>query len=497
MRLARILDLGQLLQGNAETEFTSIAYDSRRVEPGALFVAVTGFKTDGHQFVPAALEKGAAVLVVERPVQAPDQVAVLQVPSSRQAMALLADRFYGQPSQQLRMIGVTGTNGKTTTTHLIRALLKAAGHEVGLIGTVNNYVGDQALPVEHTTPEAVDLQELLARMVAARSDYAVMEVSSHALDLHRVDGVEYDVAVFTNLTQDHLDFHGSMEAYREAKGKLFAGLGRNARKQGPKAAVLNADDPASARYRELAAAPVVTYGIRQPADLTARDMEVGPKGCRYTLVTPRGEVRLELKFTGLFNVYNSLAAAAVGLVEGLDLATIKRALETTAGVAGRLEPVEEGQPFGVFVDYAHTPDGLENVLQAARGFARGRVISVFGCGGDRDRTKRPQMGRISAELADYTIITSDNPRTENPEAIVREIEAGYREARPDPATYEVVVDRAAAIRHAISVALPDDVVVIAGKGHETYQIFADRTVHFDDREVARAAIAERLAGEGR
>lgn len=493
MRLAELADLGHIRQGNPAAEISGLAYDSRRVAPGHLFIAVPGFRADGHDFIPDALRRGATAVVVERPVALPADVAVLEVASARRAMPAIAARFHGFPSRRMRVIGVTGTNGKTTTTHLIRAILMEQGQRVGLLGTVHNYIGDQVLPVEHTTPEAADLQELLAQMAAAGSDAAVMEVSSHALELHRVDDVEFDVAVFTNLTQDHLDFHGDLTAYREAKGKLFANLGAAAVKPGPRAAVLNADDPASTRYRELSRVPVITYGLAAPADVTARDITITPRGAGFTLVTPQGELPMQLKLTGRFNVYNSLAAVCAGLTEGISLDIIRRALERTSGVAGRLEAVEAGQPFGVFVDYAHTPDGLENVLAAARGFTGGRVIAVFGCGGDRDRTKRPQMGRIAAELADYAIITSDNPRSEEPAAIVQEVAAGFAERRPDPAAYELVVDRADAIARAVALARAEDVVVIAGKGHETYQIFRDRTIHFDDREVARAAIAGVLA----
>ncbi|BDG60761.1 UDP-N-acetylmuramoyl-L-alanyl-D-glutamate--2,6-diaminopimelate ligase [Caldinitratiruptor microaerophilus] len=467
--------------------------DSRQVTPGAAFVAIRGLRADGHDFVGEAAARGAALVVVERAVPAPAGVAVLEVPSSRRALAAIAARFHGHPSRRLRVIGVTGTNGKTTTTHLIRAILKAAGHPTGLIGTVRNWVVDEALPVVHTTPEAPELQALLARMVDAGAHHAVMEVSSHALALHRTDELEFDIGVFTNLTQDHLDFHGDMDAYREAKGILFRRLGEGV-KPGPKAAVLGADDPASAYYRSLCRVPVLTYGVRERADVRAEDIRIEPEGAAYTLVTPGGSARLHLQFTGLFNVYNSLAAAATAVVEGIPLDVIQGALEATGGVDGRMEAVRAGQPFGVFVDYAHTPDGLENVLRAVRAFARGRVIVVFGAGGDRDPTKRAPMGRIAARLADYAVITSDNPRTEDPESIVRQVEQGFLEVAPAGDRHEVRVDRTEAIARAVEIARPGDVVVIAGKGHETYQIVGDRRIPFDDREVARRAIQARLAG---
>lgn len=494
MLVRECLGIGRLTQGDSETACTSVVHDSRRARPGSLFVAVPGFQYDGHRFVADAVAAGAVAVVAERPVEVPPEVAVIQVESSRRALAQLSATFYRHPSHRIRVVGVTGTNGKTTTTHLIRAILMEQGYRVGMIGTVHNFVGEAPLPVVRTTPEAPDVQALLAQMVDIGTEYCVLEVSSHALDLHRVDTVEFDAGVFSNLTQDHLDFHGDLTRYRDAKAKLFEMVGRPGVKGGPKSVVLNADDPASAYYQRCTAAPVISYGLDSGADITAHDVVVTSKGSSFTLAAPLGEVQINLKLAGRFNVYNALAAAALCLQEGVDLETIKRALERTSGVAGRLEAVHAGQPFGVFVDYAHTPDGLENVLRTAQGFARGRVIVVFGCGGDRDRSKRPRMGRIAARLADYTIITSDNPRTEDPEMIMADVEAGVRYG--GCAFYEAMPDRSEAIAHAIGIARPDDVVVIAGKGHETYQIFRDRTVPFDDREVARAQIEALLAQRG-
>ncbi|QIA26841.1 UDP-N-acetylmuramoyl-L-alanyl-D-glutamate--2,6-diaminopimelate ligase [Thermaerobacter sp. PB12/4term] len=477
--------------GPAGRPIQGITYDSRRVEPGFLFVAIRGLRYDGHSFIAEAVARGAAAVVGERPL-ALEGVPYVQVPSSRLALGLLASAFYGHPSASLVMVGVTGTNGKTTTTHLIRWVLEAGGHPTGLIGTVHNIIAGRSLPVERTTPEAADLQKLLAAMRDEGMTHAVMEVSSHALALQRVAGCAFDVGVFTNLTQDHLDFHASMEDYAAAKARLFSRLGRNeipgTTKPGPKAAVINADDPWGEFMAARSNAPVVTYGLNRPADITARQVEVEPGGIRFILVSPQGEAPVRLRLTGRFNVYNALAAAGAGLVLGLDPATVARGLESLQAVPGRLERIDRGQPFAVIVDYAHTPDGLENVLRGVRELAgQGRVICVFGCGGDRDRGKRPQMGAISARLADYTVLTSDNPRSEDPEAILDDIETGVR--RVPGAAYERVTDRAAAIRRALELARPGDVVVIAGKGHEDYQIFADRTIHFDDREVAAEALA--------
>ncbi|GAB6875894.1 UDP-N-acetylmuramoyl-L-alanyl-D-glutamate--2,6-diaminopimelate ligase [Thermaerobacter litoralis] len=484
--------------GPADRVVAGITYDSRRVEPGFLFVAIRGLRYDGHSFIDEAVARGAAAVVGERAL-ALEGVPYVQVPSSRLALGLLAAAFYGHPSSRLVLVGVTGTNGKTTTTHLIRWVLEAGGHPTGLIGTVHNIIGGRSLPVERTTPEAADLQRLLAAMRDEGMTHVVMEVSSHALSLQRVAGCAFDIGVFTNLTQDHLDFHASMEDYAAAKARLFARLGRNevpgTTKPGPKAAVINADDPWGRFMADRSSAPVITYGLRERADITAREVEVGPGGIRFVLVSGQGEVPVRLRLTGRFNVYNALAAAGAGLALGLDPGTVARGLESLPAVPGRLERIDRGQPFAVIVDYAHTPDGLENVLKGVRELAgQGRVICVFGCGGDRDRGKRPQMGAISARLADYTVLTSDNPRSEDPEAILDDIEAGVRQV--PGAAYERVTERAAAIRRALELARPGDVVLIAGKGHEDYQIFADRTIHFDDREVAAEALAAMGYGGG-
>ncbi|MCL5676862.1 MAG: UDP-N-acetylmuramoyl-L-alanyl-D-glutamate--2,6-diaminopimelate ligase [Firmicutes bacterium] len=496
MRLSHLLKLipTARIEGPGSLDVTALSYDSRQVTPGSLFVAIRGLVTDGHLFVDDAISAGAAAVMVERDVPVPEGVVKVVVPDSREALAMAAATLYGHPSKKLRLIGVTGTNGKTTTTYLIRSILRAQGFKVGLIGTVKALIDDEEIPAGRTTPESLDLQALLARMVRAGCDYAVMEVSSHALDLKRVASCEFDAGVFTNLTQDHLDYHGTLEEYLAAKARLFRMLGTTYAghpKRGPKVAVLNLDDPASAKLRALTRVPVMTYGIDQTADLTASRLEVDLAGVRYDLDSPRGQAHVSLAMSGRFNAYNSLAALGVGLAEGVPLEVGIRALEGVAGVPGRVEAITGGQPFSVLVDYAHTPDGLENVLRAAREMTRSRVLVVFGAGGDRDRTKRPIMGRIAGELADLAFITSDNPRSEDPGAIAEEIRAGLA-ALPEHAPYKVQVDRAAAIERAVEAAEPGDVVVIAGKGHETYQIFRDRTIHFDDREVAAAAVRRRM-----
>ncbi|MBO8142087.1 MAG: UDP-N-acetylmuramoyl-L-alanyl-D-glutamate--2,6-diaminopimelate ligase [Firmicutes bacterium] len=481
-----------VVRGDPAVAVRGLAYDSREVRPGDVFVCWQGLRFDGHAFAAEAARRGAVAAVTERPVEGPPVQVV--VPDGREALARLSAAFYGFPSRRLRVIGVTGTNGKTTTTHLIKAVLEAAGHRVGLIGTIRHLIGEEVLEASRTTPESLDLQRLLFHMAERGMDYAVMEVSSHAVALRRTLGTEYDVAVFTNITRDHLDFHGSFEEYVAAKAGLFSSLDPTGGKP-RKAAVLNVDDAHAGAMRAAARVPVVAYGIEGRADVKARGVRVRPEGVSYEAVTPSGPLPLQLRLTGRFNVYNSLAAVAVGWHEGVPLASIRAALERVPGVPGRLERIDRGQAFTVLVDYAHTPDSLENVLKTCRGFASGRILLVFGCGGDRDRGKRPLMGEIAARLADLVIVTADNPRSEDPEAICRDIEAGIKRAGGPPLGYRIIVERRDAIREAIRLAAPRDIVLIAGKGHETYQIFHDRTVHFDDREEAAHALKERF-GDG-
>jgi UDP-N-acetylmuramoyl-L-alanyl-D-glutamate--2,6-diaminopimelate ligase len=439
--------------GAAPVEVRDLAYDARVVTPGALFFAVPGARADGHDFAAEALERGAVALVVERPLGLP--VPQVVVPSSREAMAVAADEFFGRPTEELQVAGVTGTSGKTTTCFLLFAILAAAGRRPGLLGTVEARVGGERRGVVRTTPEAIDLQRTFREMLDAGDLTCAMEASSHASELHRLDRVSFAVLVFTNLSQDHLDFHGNMDAYFEAKRRLFV------ERKGP--AAVNVGDEYG---RRLAAElpDVLTFGLA--------GAEIGPD-------TLEG---IDLKLRGRFNVENALAALAAARLLGVGDDAIARGLESVRGVPGRFELVDEGQPFTVIVDYAHKPAALENVLNAARELARGRVIAVVGAGGDRDRGKRPLMGRISSELADVAIVTSDNPRSEDPQAIIDEIVAG---ATTD---VEIEPDRAAAIARAIELAADGDVVLIAGKGAEQGQQFAERTIPFDDREAARDAL---------
>ncbi|MCL6515374.1 UDP-N-acetylmuramoyl-L-alanyl-D-glutamate--2,6-diaminopimelate ligase [Alicyclobacillus sp.] len=481
----------------AAVDITAVTADSRRVTPGALFIAIRGHTVDGHDFAAEAVERGARALLVERPL--PLEVPQVVVPDTRLASAIVADVFFGHPSRRLQMIGVTGTSGKTTVTHLIEHILNRAGYTTGLYGTVGKRIAGVTEEVVNTTPEAVELQEVLHEMVTRGCRYGIMEVSSHALELRRVAGTRYHVAVFTNLSQDHLDFHGTMEAYRAAKGKLFSRLG-NTYGDDPVSqpyAVLNADDPASAYMAEQTVVECITYGVDRPADVRAVDVQVRPDGARFRVQSFAGEALVRMGLTGRFNVYNALAALTVALIEGIPLADAAAALADAPGVPGRLERVGQGFPVTVLVDYAHKPDSLEKALGTIREFSPGRLWCVVGCGGDRDRGKRPMMARIAVDGADEVIFTSDNPRTEDPERILDEMVAGVQ-GRPG---WRRISDRERAIRTAIAEASPGDVVLIAGKGHETYQIIGREKIHFDDREIARAALAARFGdttarGEG-
>jgi UDP-N-acetylmuramoyl-L-alanyl-D-glutamate--2,6-diaminopimelate ligase len=469
--------------GDADREIAGLAYHSRDVRPGFLFAALRGQQHDGHTFIDEAIARGAAAVLVDRPVPPRPGVTWIRVADSRRALGMLAAAFFGHPSRRLRVIGVTGTNGKGATTFLVEAILRHAGQRCGIIGTMGVVVDGAAAPGDRTTPEAPALQAALRQMVERGCGYAALEVASHGLALERVAGTRVAVAVFTNLTRDHLDFHGSMEAYRAAKARLFAMVEPSGW------TVLNADDPAAAVMRRVSRAPVVTYGLRAPADVRGRDVVLDQDGSTFVAETPQGTARVRLRLVGAFNVANALAAMAVGLTQGVPLPTIVEALGAMPGIPGRFEALHEGQPFGVVVDYAHTPDGLENVLRAARAITAGRLVVVFGCGGDRDRTKRPLMGRIAAEWGDVVVVTSDNPRGEDPVAIIEEIRPGVAQGAAGRAVeVRIEPDRRRAIHLALELARAGDLVLIAGKGHETYQEIRGVKHPFDDRQVARARL---------
>jgi UDP-N-acetylmuramoyl-L-alanyl-D-glutamate--2,6-diaminopimelate ligase len=465
-------------------EITSIENDNRRVTTGSLFICIKGYTVDGHDFAASAVKNGASAVLAER--ELPLNVPVIVVKDTMRAMAVLADAFYGQPSKKLHMIGITGTNGKTTTSHIIEQIFKDAGQKTGLIGTMYTKIGDQVFEVKNTTPESLTLQKTFKKMVDEQVNTAVMEVSSHALVYGRVHGTDYNVAVFTNLTQDHLDYHKTMEEYRKAKGLLFSQLGNAFNHENPKFAVLNADDPASEEFAMLTSAHILTYGIDNHADLQATNITMTASGTSFELVTPLGIRKVNIQLIGKFSIYNVLASIGAGLVSGLPLEDVIASVESVKGVSGRFEVVDAGQDFSVIVDYAHTPDSLENVLKTVQQFAKKRIFCVVGCGGDRDRTKRPLMAKIACEYSTDAIFTSDNPRSEDPDQIIKDMEEGVKGE-----VYTAITDRKKAIRHAVSNASEGDVILIAGKGHETYQQIGDRTFDFDDRIVAREAIEER------
>ncbi|WNQ14215.1 UDP-N-acetylmuramoyl-L-alanyl-D-glutamate--2,6-diaminopimelate ligase [Paenibacillus aurantius] len=493
MKISELASLlaGARLDGDESVELTGIQTDSRKVRPGDLFICLPGHAADGHDYAAKAVAQGAAALVVEREVG--EKVPTLHVKDSRLAMAILANRFYDYPSREFKVIGITGTNGKTTTTYIIDKLLTDHGARTGRMGTIEMKIGSETFPVQNTTQEALALQHNFRRMRDQQADYCIMEVSSHALQMGRVKGVRFRTAIFTNLTQDHLDYHGSMEEYRAAKGLLFSRLGNEyASDAGSRQfAVLNGDDPASYYYQSLTAVEVLTYGIDKPADFQATDIRVTSRGTEFKLTAFGEEETILLKLIGKFNVYNALAAIAAAWIEGVPLSSIKKSLSELSLIEGRMEPVDEGQSFSVLVDFAHTPDGLENALTTVREFAEGRILTVFGCGGDRDKTKRPLMGAIAARYSDYVIATSDNPRSEDPSAILEDVRPGIVREAGDAKGYILLPDRREAIRKAVEMAGPDDVILIAGKGHETYQIIGGTTHHFDDREEARNAIKEK------
>jgi UDP-N-acetylmuramoyl-L-alanyl-D-glutamate--2,6-diaminopimelate ligase len=482
---------GAEVTGSAEIDITDVAHDSRAAVRGSLFVCIRGFKLDGHTFIADAARRGAAGVIIEDDplrLRIPPGLTIVRVPDSRLALARLAARFFAHPSRQLRLIGITGTNGKTTSAHLVESILRAAGHRVGLLGTIEYRCGTTTFPGERTTPESSDLQRLLARMRDMGAWGATMEVSSHSLMLHRVEACEFDVAVFTNLTQDHLDFHGSMERYAEAKARLFRDLGTARVKPGVAAAILNADDPWSDFMARQTTARVIRFGFAREADLSVHAAEFGLAGVRASVASPWGAFQVASPLVGRHNLANILGAAGACLHLGLPRHVVEAGIGNLTAVPGRFEKVEAGQPFGVVVDYAHTPDALERVLGFAREYARGRLLVVFGCGGDRDRGKRPRMGEVAARLADAVFVTSDNPRSEEPESILQEIELGIKKTFAERKAHATIPDRREAIGAALASARGGDLVVIAGKGHEAYQILRDRTIPFDDRVVAREAL---------
>ena len=468
--LLKEVEVKQII-GNTQAKITGIAYNSREVKPGNLFVCISGFQTDGHKYAPDAIERGAVAIIAERDMSELGVTCVV-VENSRIAHSKVSAAYYDHPDRKLCLIGITGTNGKTTTTYLVKSVLEAMGKKVGIIGTNQNMIGNEIIPSKHTTPDSLELMQLLSKMVEKGADYAVMEVSSHSLYLDRVTACSFDVGAFTNITQDHLDFHNTMEEYLDAKGILF---------KISKIGAVNADDWGAEKLLSSATCErMITYGIEKDSDMMASDVNLTENSVFFNLNYKGESHQVELGIPGKFSVYNAMTALACLEAVGIPVSEAVKYLKVARGVKGRVELVETGRDFSVIIDYAHTPDGLVNVIQTIKGFAKGRIITVFGCGGDRDKTKRPQMGEIASSMSDLAIVTSDNPRTEDPNSIIEDILVGVKEGG---GKYVVIPNRFEAIEYALDHGEKDDIILLAGKGHETYQIFADRTISFDEREI--------------
>lgn len=472
------MKLSELLQGIdnrfTDIEITAVTCDSRQVINGCAFVCIDGVVMDGHKFANDALDKGAAVIIVQKDLGLDNQIIVKD---TRIAFAEMSANWFNNPAKKLKVIGVTGTNGKTSVSYMIKQILEECGKKVGLIGTIQNVIADEVLPSKNTTPSSYELNSMFALMLKAGCEYCVMEVSSHALDQNRVYGIDFEVAIFTNLTQDHLDYHITMENYMNAKKKLFLNA---------KTAILNMDDSYYSAFNDGLTCKSVTYSaISDEADYTAKDIRLRPDGTEYLLSGIGKLQRIKTMIGGKFTPYNTMAAAAAALELGIDLETVALAISKMTGVKGRAEVVPTNRDFTVIIDYAHTPDGLENILKSFSDYEKNRLICVFGCGGDRDKTKRPKMGAVAAEYADYVIVTSDNPRTEEPMAIIEDILVGLNETKTP---YTVIENRIEAINRAIQMADKDDIIVLAGKGHETYQILKTGTIHLDEREIVAEAL---------
>lgn len=481
MKLEKIMENinFNLIKGDIDVDITEIQYDSRKIKKGDAFFAIEGYKVDGHKFIQNAINNGAVAIICQKDIENGINATVIRTEDSRKALAISAANYYGNPSRSMKMIGVTGTNGKTTSAFMIKAILEKQGYKVGLIGTIANYICDKKIHTERTTPESLELHELFKQMVDSSVDYCVMEVSSHSLSLDRVYGIEFCDSIFTNLTQDHLDFHKTFENYFNAKLKLF---------KLSKISVINIDDVYGAKAYELITNSKLSFALNHKADIMASNIKMHSRGSKFTLAYKESSFEIELNIPGNYNVYNALGSIAVCLNQGVKLPVIKEALQKVQ-VPGRCELVENNHNLGfeIILDYAHTPDGLENILKTAREFTKGKLISVYGCGGDRDKTKRPIMGKIGTQLSDFSLITSDNPRTEDPLEIIKDVVKGI-----ETNNFEIIENRRAAIKRAIEIAGQGDIIVIAGKGHEDYQVLKDKTIHFDEREVISEILKEQF-----
>jgi UDP-N-acetylmuramoyl-L-alanyl-D-glutamate--2,6-diaminopimelate ligase len=474
------LNCAGITEAESDIAVSGLCCDSKAVMPGSVFVAIRGGKFDGHDYLNEAVSRGAVAVVVERPVLTAEHVRRIVVANTRGVLSILADRFFRHPSSEITVIGITGTNGKTTVSFLTRGILTRGGFGVGLVGTISYRIGERVIPATNTTPGPIEIHSFLRQMADRGDRFAVMEVSSHSLDQYRVDRVDFGTAVFTNLAIDHLDYHKTREDYFRVKARLFEGLSPAS------FAIINNDDPDGRRLAAITRGRVVTYGINCKADIKAENIRGSNGWTRFSAATPGGEFDINTRLIGRHNVYNILAAVSVGFCHGIPSEIIAAGIQDTEGVPGRLQAIDCGQPFAVFVDYAHTEDALRSVLQAMRELTPGKIIVVFGCGGDRDRSKRPAMGMVAVQLADFVILTSDNPRSEDPLSILRDIESGIRGG----GGYVIMPDRSQAIGKALLMAQEGDVVLIAGKGHETYQVCRDVTVPFDDSQVVKSVLGD-------
>ena len=481
MKLSKIMENINLdsVIGDIDIDIKEIQYDSRNIKSGDLFFCIEGYSVDGHDYIQNAIDNGAIAIVCQKNIKEGLNCSVIKVGDSRKALAIGAANYYNNPSSKMKIIGVTGTNGKTTSVFMIKAILEEQGLKVGIIGTIANYIGDDKIHTERTTPESLELHELFKQMVDAKVDYCVMEVSSHSLSMDRVYGIEFCESIFTNLTQDHLDFHKTFENYFDAKLILF---------KYSKNSVINIDDTYGEKAYNLIQSNKMTYGLNSNADIVASDIKMNSRGSKFTVQYKENSLDIELNIPGKHNIYNALGCIGICLNEGIEIPAIKIGLEKVQ-VLGRCELVRNTQNLGfeIILDYAHTPDALENILKTVREFTNGKLISVFGCGGDRDKTKRAIMGEIGSRLSDISIITSDNPRTEDPMEIINDVVKGIKKQE-----FEVIADRTAAIKRAIEIAGQGDVIVIAGKGHEDYQVLKDKTIHFDEREIVSEILKERF-----
>lgn len=478
--LIKGLDIVEMRIKDLNDEIEDIAYNSKKVKNGYAFVCIKGYRADGHEYIPEAIQRGAKLIVVDEFYDTnniSEGVSFVKTRNTRKALSILSNNFFDHPSKSFKLIGVTGTNGKTSTTYMIKSILEKNGQKVGLIGTIKNMIGDKTILAERTTPESYDLQKLFFEMKKQNTDSVVMEVSSHSLELHRVDGCDFDVGVFTNLTQDHLDFHGTMENYFNAKLKLF---------NMSKKAIVNIDNEWGRKITNIIPNSI-TYSLKENAVVKAKNVKMYVNRNEFELCINDDMEKIVLNIPGIFSVYNALAAAACAHSLGIGIKTIKDGLEAIKSIPGRFEIVESNDKFTIVIDYAHTPDGLLNLMRTVDEVAKGRKVLLFGCGGDRDRTKRPIMGEIAGTMADFVIVTSDNPRTENPLKIIEDIMEGLRKTNVE---YVIIPDRFEAIKYAITNAKENDFIVLAGKGHEDYQILKDRTIHFDEREVVKAILEE-------